>query len=646
MSQFKRLFEPGMIGKVRIRNRIILSPMEKNYANRDGSVTQRYIDYLVAISRGGVGLILVESTYVDPRGKGRICQLGAYDDKLIPGLKKMAEAVHQYGAKIGLELVFTGRQTSANMTGFQPMAPSPVPCLVVGGDLPREMTIAEIKEMVQKFAEAARRSKEAGFDLVELHGGHGYLLAQFLSPFSNKRVDEYGGTFEKRMRFPLEVVKAVRDTVGEDFPIAFRLSADEYIDGGLTLGETKPFAKRLEEESINLIDVSAGLYESGFMTTQPMDIPLGCNVPAAEEIKSVVNISVSVVGRINDPVFADKILSDGRSDFVTLGRALHADPEFPKKAQEGRMEDICMCIACGQGCTDFLGAGLPICCVLNPTVGREREFELKRAPKRKRVLVVGGGPGGMETARVAALRGHEVLLYEKGKELGGQIRYACKALFRSEMEQVIRYFSNQLKKAGVKINLGQEADREMIYRMKADAVVLATGSTPYWPPTPGVEKGHVYTYWDIFGKRVNPGKKVVVIGGNLIGCELAEYISDKGGQVILIEPTEVLCQDAGGRLRGLLIDRLEKDQKIDKRIKTNVEKINDTSILVQKAGGVEEIEGVDMVILSLGGASNNSLGDELKRESKVSELYEVGDCVMPRKMTEAIYEGFVVGCRI
>jgi thioredoxin reductase len=508
------------------------------------------------------------------------------------------------------------------------------------------MTLQEIKEMVPKFAEAARRSKEAGFDLVELHGAHGYLLAQFLSGYSNRRTDEYGGTFEKRMRFPLEVVKAVRDAVGPDFPIAYRLSGDEYIENGLTLEETVPFAKRLEEAGVSLIDVSAGLYETAFMICQPMDIPLGCNVPSAEEIKRAVNIPVSVAGRINDPVFADGILSQGQADFVTLGRALHADPEFPKKAQEGRLEEICMCIACNQGCIDVLGTSVPIFCVVNPFVGRERESELKRAAKKKRVVVVGGGPGGMEAARIAAMRGHEVMLYEKEKELGGQIRYACKALLRGEMEQVIRYFSNQMKKAGVKVTLGQKVDKEAIYKLKPDAVVIATGATPYRPFNPGVEKGHVYTYLDVLGGKVESGKKVAVLGGKLIGCEVAEYLSDKGAEVVLIEPTGALCADAGTRTKWLLMERLDKNEKIDKRLKTNVEKINDASIIVQKEGKTEEIEGVDMVVLALGGISDKTLGDELKGESKISEVYTIGDCELPRKMTEAIYEGFAVGQKI
>lgn len=647
MSQYKKLFEPGAIGKMRIRNRIINAPMERNYANQDGSVTQRYIDHLVAKAKGGVGLIIVEATYVDPLGKGRVFELGVYDDRLIPGLKRMASAVQEHGAKIGLELVYGGRQSIAAVTGVQPHGPSKVTCDLLGyGELVRELSLEEIKALVQKFVDGARRTKEAGFDMVELHMAHGYLLAQFMSPYANKRTDEYGGTFEKRMRFPLEVIEGVRKAVGDDFPVTCRLSGDEYIEGGLTLEDTVLIAKKLEEAGIDMLDVSAGLYETAFIIVQPMDLPLGCNVHLAEEIKRAVNIPVSIAGRINDPVFADSILDEGKADFISFARALHADPEFPKKSQEGRLDEICMCMACNQGCIDILGTMVPIFCAVNPKVGRERELDIKRADKKKRVVVIGGGPGGLSAARVAALRGHDVSLYEKDVELGGQLRWARKALNRGEMEQAIRYLSTQVKKAGVDVHMNEEMDLEKIHQTNPDVVIMATGGVPYIPYMPGVDKGHVYTYLDILGGQVEPGKRVVVIGGKLIGTHIAEIVSNKGGFAILTEPTAAICQDTGFRTKWLLLDRVEEDPQIDIRVNTSVERIDENSVTLQSKDEVEVVENIDMVVLCLGAVANNRLADELKWESKLPEIHTIGDCVMPRKMTEAIYEGYVTALHL
>lgn len=646
MGQFEKLFEPWPIGNLRIRNRIISAPMERNYANKDGSVSQRYIDNLSAKAKGGAGLIFVESTFVDPRGKGREYQLGCHDDRLIPGLKRLADAVHRHGAMIALELQFSGRQTSGKVTGMQPIAPSPVPCGVSGGDIPREMTIAEIRGMVDTFAEAADRSKRAGFDMVELHGAHGYLLGQFFSGYSNKRTDEYGGSLENRMRFPLEVVKAVKAAVGLDFPVAYRLSGDEYIEGGVTLDEVVPFARKLEEAGVALIDVSAGLYETSFIISQPMDVPLGCNVHLAEEIKRAVGVPVTVAGRINDPAFAEEILREGKADFVSFARALHADPEFPRKAREGRLGDICMCVACMQGCIDILGTGNPLFCAVNSAVGKERDYAIRKATTRKKVVVVGGGPGGMEAARVAALRGHEVTLYEKEEKLGGQLIWAAKPLYRGEFEQVIRYLSGQVRKAGVGIVLGQKADKESIHALNPDAVIVATGATPDGTIIPGSGMGHVHTYLDILGGKVRPGRKAIVIGGQKIGCEVAEFLADKGTQVIVTDPTETFCQDAGPKTRWMLMERIGNCPDIDLRRRTTVEAIGADAVVLQKEGTVEKIGAVDMVVLALGKVSDNALGDELKFEARVPEVYAIGDCVRPRKMTDAIIEGAAVGHKI
>lgn len=647
MSQYEKLFEPGMIGALRIRNRIISAPMERNYGDAYGNVTQKYIDNLVAKAAGGVGLIIIEATYVDPLGKGRVLELGLYDDRQIPGYRRLTRAVHEQGAMIALELVYGGRQSHSAVTGVQAHGPSPVTCTVPGYfELPRELELPEIKALVQKFADTARRSKEAGFDMVELHCAHGYLIAQFMSPYGNKRTDEYGGTFEKRLRFPLEVIAAVRKACGDDFPIACRVPGDEYIEGGLRPDEVIEIAKRFEAAGVDLIDVSAGIYESAFTIVQPMGMPLGCNVHLAEGIKRAVNIPVSIAGRINDAAFADSILKEGKSDFISMARALHADPQFPNLSREGKLDDICLCIGCNQGCIDMLGTMVPVFCAINPIVGRERELAIRPAERKKRVVVVGGGPGGMSAARVAALRGHEVSLYEKGAELGGQLLWARKALKRGEIEQCVRYLATQLKKTGVDVHLNEEMDTQKVYATKPDVVIMATGALPYIPFIPGTDRKLVCTYLDILSGRVEPGKRAVVIGGRLIGTQVAQLISGKGASVILTEPSPAVCADAGGRTKWLLLHSVQKDANIDIRLETSVERINDDSVILQSKGEVEEVKGVDTVVLCLGAASDNRLAEELKWEGKLPEIHTIGDCSLPRKMTEAIYEGYVTALHI
>lgn len=647
MSQFEKLFEPGTIGTMKVKNRIISAAMERNYGNFDGTVAQKYIDYLVAKARGGVGLIIVEATYIDPLGKGRMLELGLYDDSQIPSFKRMADSVHAAGAKIGLELVYGGRQSHSIVTGVQAHGPSPVTCALPGyNELPRELSIDEIHVLVRKFAETARRSKEAGFDIVELHCAHGYLIPQFMSPYANKRSDEYGGTFEKRARFPLEVIAAVRLAVGDDFPIACRLMGDEYIEGGLAPEECIKFAQLFEKAGVNLIDVSAGVYESGFSIVSPMGMPLGCNVHLAEGIKRAVSIPVSIAGRINDPAYADSILKEGKSDFVSMARSLHADPEWPNLAREGRLDDICMCIGCNQGCIDVLGTMVPVYCAINPIIGRERELKIKPADKKKRVVIIGGGPGGMSAARVAALRGHEVLLYEKAAELGGQLRWARNAIKRGELDQVIRYLSAQIRKLGVDIHLNEKMDTQKVYATKPDVVIMATGAVPWIPFIPGADKPNVCSYLDILDGKVAPGKKAVVVGGKLIGTQIAQLLSSKGSSVILTEPSDLLCADAGGRTKWLLLRSVERDSQIDRRLSTSVEKIMDTSVLLQHKGELEKVSDVDTVVICYGAASDNRLAEELKWESKIPEIHTIGDCYLPRKMTEAIYEGYVTAMHI
>lgn len=645
MNQLKKLLEPGFIKDVCIKNRVSMAPMERGYGAMDGSVTQQYIDYLVERAKNGVGLIFTESTYVDPMGRGRLYQLGLYDDKLVQSHKRLTDAVHRYGAKIGAEIQHAGRQTSAAVSGFQPVGPSAVPCDAVGGDIPRELTVGEIREIVDKFAQASRRAKDAGYDMIAIHGAHGYLVDAFASPFSNKRNDEYGGTLEKRMRFPFEVYNAVSAAVGEDYPVGYRISADEFVDGGLLLDDTKIMAKMLEEAGIDFLDVSAGIYESVQMITGPSEMPLGYLVNLAAEMKEVVKIPVITTGRINDMIFAESILENNHADFVHMVRAFHADPEILIKSQEGQMDSVCMCIGCNR-CSDTLVMHVPTVCTVNPSAGREREFYLKPAKTKKRVLVIGGGIAGMEAARIAQMRGHEVTLIEKDEELGGQIRWASKDRHSEEFFQTARYRIHELYGIDVPLKMGKEVTITDVKGFKPDVVIVATGAIPFIPQITGIEKGLVATSFDILSGKREIGKRSVVIGGTREGLSVAEYIAENGGEVIIVEVSDSLGSDISRNRQVLILGRITENSAISIKLKATVEQIEDNGVKIKVEGQDERVDGIDSVVLAWKRESVNRLYFELVGQDLVPEIYRIGDAVMPRDAYDAIFEGATIGRRI
>jgi 2,4-dienoyl-CoA reductase-like NADH-dependent reductase (Old Yellow Enzyme family) len=433
MTAYTHLLAPGRIGRLPLPNRVLMAPMEKNLADPAGGVTQRYVDYCEARAAGGVALILLESMFVDPAGRNHRFQLGLHDDALIPGYRRLVDACHRRGARVGCELSFAGRETSAVVTGRQPVAPSAVPCTVLtGGDVPRALAPGEIATLVDAFAEAASRAVAAGFDAIEIHGGHGYLIGQFLSPWSNRRDDAYGGDVERRLRFPLEVIAAVRRAVGETVPLLYRISADEKIEGGLTIDDACRVAPRLEAAGIDLIDVSAGVYESAVWIVQPMEVEPACLAPLARAIRNVVGIPVSVAGRLADPRVAERVLADGDADFVSVGRALHADPAWLAKARTGREDEISACVGC-LTCSDLLGRNEPVLCLANTATARERTYAIRPARRRERVVIVGAGPAGLEAARVLSARGHAVTVFERGDEPGGQLLWSRLVPGRAEL---------------------------------------------------------------------------------------------------------------------------------------------------------------------------------------------------------------------
>jgi 2,4-dienoyl-CoA reductase-like NADH-dependent reductase (Old Yellow Enzyme family)/thioredoxin reductase len=639
MAKLRRLFEPIKIGKLELKNRIVMPALNTKFGTEWGAVNGRLIDYFVERAKGGVGLIVIENTCIDwPAGKAGTNPIRADDWKFIQGLHDLAEAVHLYGARIATQLQHPGRQGSSltSAEGQQLVAPSEIPCLPTGAEMPHALTIEEIEVLIGKFIMGATITKAAGFDAVEIQGGHGYLITQFMSPYSNKREDEYGRDFEGRMRFPIGIIEGVRMVVGPDFPIIFRLSADEYVEGGLTLEDNKLIVQRLEAAGVDAISVSSGIYESPPWYSRifpTAGMPMGCNVPLAQEIKKVVKIPVIVAGKLGNPVLAEKVLREGKADLIAMGRALLADPELPRKAYEGRFEDIRPCIYCNEACIGNISRMWRISCVVNPALGREREYAIEPAKRKKRVLVVGGGPAGMEAARVASLRGHKVTLYDKAKTLGGQLIAASAPQFKEPIGDLAEYLENQVEKLGVKVKLGTEVTPALIKRLKPDVVILATGAIPIAPKIPGTQANKVATAIDILLGRKRAGKKVVIIGGGEVGSELAWFLAEKGKKVTIVEMLGGVAMDMNMFSRFYLLDKLA-ELGIEMLINTTAQQVTDKGVVAVDMEGNKQVIEADTVILATGFRSNNGL--ERKLKGTIPEVYTIGDCVNPGKIWGAI----------
>ena len=646
MTPYPRLFSTGRIGRLPLRNRILMAPMEKNLGSPTGAVTQRYVDYCEARAAGGAALILLESMYVHPAGRGHRCQLGLHDDAVVPGYRRLVEACHRHGALLGAELYFAGRETSSVITGTQPWAPSPVPCsALTGGDVPRALTIPEIGSLVRAFGDAARRAVAAGFDCVEVHGAHGYLVGQFLSPFSNQRDDEYGGDFERRLRFPLEVIRAVREAVGPTMPVLYRVSADEHVEDGLTIGDICRVAPRLEAAGIDLIDVSAGIYESAPWIAQPMELPQGCLAPLAREIRRVVAIPVSVAGRISDASVAERILEDGDADFVTIGRALHADPEMPLKSREGRADEVCPCVAC-LTCSDLLGRNEPVLCLANTRAGRERQYAIRPAPRRERVVVVGAGPAGLEAARVLALRGHAVTILERTAEPGGQLLLSRLVPGRADLAALAAYLVGAATRAGAELRLGVPATVEMILAERPDSVVIATGARPGLPPIPGILDSPAVDPFDVLRRAAGRVTRALVIGGGMLGVGIAHVLADRGADVVIAEPGGELAAELGARPRWQYVADLAARKNVTVSLGTTVETLLPDGALLRRHGEEIRLEGLDLVVPTRPMVPVSDLADALVAMPAGPAVFSIGDCSGARTAFEAMQEGAALGHRL
>lgn len=651
---YQKIFEPGRIGTVEIKNRLVMSPMGIGLANLDGTPTDEMIAFYEARAMGGAGLIIPEITRVnDVHGAGLMRQLSVTKDRHIEPLSRLADAIHKHGSKVFIQLHHPGREGVSALIGGQPVvSASAIPCKHVRQET-RALTTEEVKALIQQFIDGAVRVKKAGCDGVELHAAHGYLIQQFLSPYTNKREDEYGGSFENRLRILTEMIAGIRKNCGEDFPIGVRLSVDEFLDkNGVTedyihIQDGVKIAVALEKAGIDYLDVSCGLYETGMTCVEPISFPQGWRRDLIAAVKAHVTIPVIGVSVIREPAVAEKLLEDGVEDFASLGRAWLADEEWGKKVQEGREKSLRKCISClrcFESLNEWNAAGMPPECAVNPRMAREKKYqELPYDCEGHTAVVVGGGPGGMCAAETLALRGVNVTLLDRQKELGGTVNLAKKPPLKERMQWVADYYEEVFSKLNVKVELGVEADVEKVMSYHPDAVVVATGSRSIIPESlPGVHGNNVYTIESILeGTADLKGKKVAVIGAGLTGLETAEYLCEDGSQVTIIDMLDKPAPTAN-QTNVLDVFRRLNQYGAQFLFGHSLKEIKEDGVCLEQVSDKQEkwVEA-DAIVLSLGAKPDRGLAEELKARGVAVEV--VGSAIQDGDIAPAVRTGYAVG---
>jgi 2,4-dienoyl-CoA reductase-like NADH-dependent reductase (Old Yellow Enzyme family)/thioredoxin reductase len=638
MGGFEKLFEPGRIGKLTLKNRLMMEPIGTRYADSRGHVTEKYLSFLEERARGGIGLITNEASRMIKPPPWPPFNLAINDDGCIPGLSEIVRTVKKYDTRILIELVHLGIIGSESDPGLVPPAPSPYRYHVSGVML-REMTRDEIEFVIQKHVEAALRARKAGYDGVMINVAHGTLLHMFLSPKRNKRSDEYGGSLENRCRFACESIRRVRKAVGSDFCIIVRMCGEDFLDGGVTLEDALKQAPLFVEAGAEALDISAGVFHTSAHKVFPTLLQEeGFRAPMTEAIKKAVNVPVVLSGKVQTPAFMEKILLEGKADFIGLARPLLADPYMPNKIKEGRLAEICPCIYCNLGCRHFQikSEGYRVTCNVNPVCGIEHEYRLTAAKTSKKVMVIGGGLAGMEAAMMLGKRGHSVSLYEKTDRLGGQ--WNILASYRPEVSSITNYLWRELAKSGVQVYYNAQVDVELVKKLQPDAVVIATGARQKLPDIPGVNGKNVLMANDVLSRKVETGKEVVVLGGGIVGMETAVFLAKQGKKVSIVDVIDI------GNTVGYTLKEALLEEMIQYGVYQYPNVVPDT---ITENGLTIMIYGewvllrANTVVIAVGSKSNSDLHEPLKGLGP--ELHIIGDSREPRNSFFAIHEGFRVG---
>lgn len=641
---FDRLYEPIQINQTVIKNRLVVSAMVTGYNNTDGTITERYMRYHEEKAKGGWGLIITEDYGVTPAAKASARVPGMYDDSFIAANQIFTERIHRAGGKIFAQIYHAGRVANPAVTGEQPVAPSAIRD-ETKTVIPRELMIAEIEMLVEQFAQAALRVKKSGFDGVELHGASGYLLGQFLSPYSNKRSDIYGGSLVGRAKFAIDIVKRIRELVGETFPISYRISSEEYVEGGLTIQETKTVAQLLEMAGVDIIHCSQGIFATRPVITPPYAIPPASFVQNAAAIKAAVNIPVIAVGRINTPYLANAIICSGQADMVTMARASLADPFMPEKAKAGDIADIRLCIGCVQGCQGGNARGTGVRCLVNPMTGREGEYQIMQTEKPKKIVVAGGGVAGCEVAIMAARRGHQVSLYEKEHVLGGQWRIACIPNGKADFASLLLQQQRQLQQYGVQVQMGTVLTAQQLAAEQPDILIDATGSKPFVPSIPGIQQEHVVLAAALLSGQKTLKKRIAVLGGGLVGAETAEWAAMQGSQVYLIEMKAEIAKEAIANPRLLLLESLQK-KGVVVYTNTAVQEIGEKNLLLkrQDCQDIIDLSDIEEVVVATG-SKPLGLSEEILKDFN-GQVLKIGDAAGIQDGYLNIQTAFELGLQI